>query len=103
MRLSIGLRGYLSDHITAVFDSRPRRAAGLRNNAGRPRCLPGTGIRPGANTKKLNKCRSLQLDTVAADLGKVVLSLLYKPALLAAAENRGQPYGHFWRDATLSI
>src|ERR1017187_7586612 len=47
----------------------------------------------------LNEFQPFQLYAVAADLGKVVLGLLHKPAFLVAAENLGQPHGHFGRYA----
>jgi hypothetical protein len=34
---------------------------------------------------------------------KIKLCLLYKPALSAAAENLGQPDGHFGRDTALPV
>jgi hypothetical protein len=51
----------------------------------------------------LNEFQPFQLYAVAADLGKVVLGLLQKPAFLVAAENLGQPHGHFGRYAALPV
>jgi len=36
---------------------------------------------------KLGESQPFQLDPVAADLGKIVLGLLYKPAVFGTAEN----------------
>ncbi len=44
-----------------------------------------------------------QLYSFAADLCKVVLGLLHKPALFASAENLGQPHGHFGRYTALPV
>src|ERR1017187_6961884 len=51
----------------------------------------------------LTESQPFQLYAVAADLGKVVLGLLHKPAFLVAAENLGQPHGHFGRYAALPV
>ena len=53
--------------------------------------------------RSLHQLQPFQLYAVAADLGEVVLGLLHKPAFLGAAENLGQPHGHFGRYATLPV
>lgn len=52
---------------------------------------------------ELNQFQPLQLYTLAVGLGEVVLGLSHQPALLGAAENPGQPHGHFGRDAALPV
>jgi len=51
----------------------------------------------------LDEFQLFQLHLAAAYLGKVVLGLLHKPAFLSAAENLGQPDGHFGGYAALLV
>jgi len=46
-------------------------------------------------SEALCQFQPLQLDTIGVDVGKLILRLLHKPALGAAAENLGQSHGHF--------
>jgi len=51
----------------------------------------------------LGEFQPLQFNPLGADVGKVVLRPLHKPAFGAASEDLGQPDGHFRRYAALAV
>lgn len=61
--------------------------------------VPGKGFRE----SRLSELKPFELNAVAANSGKVILSLLHKPAFLSASENLGQSHGHFRGYAALSV
>ncbi|MGA8028682.1 MAG: DinB family protein [Bryobacteraceae bacterium] len=66
--------------------------------------LRTTASRPFSRTyRSLRYFQSLQFQPVAANLCKIVLSLLHKPAFLRAAKNLGYSHGHFGGDAALAV
>jgi len=55
------------------------------------------------NGEGLSQYQPLQLHSAGADVGKVVLRLLHKPAFRAAAKHPGQSHGHFRRYTALLV
>jgi hypothetical protein len=53
------------------------------------------GIARPAQARRLGKFQALEFDSVGADLGQIVMSLLRKPSSGAAAEYLRQAHGHF--------
>jgi len=51
----------------------------------------------------LGQLQPLEFHTLGANVREIVLRLLHKPAFGAAAEDLGQPDGHFRRDAALFV
>lgn len=74
--------------------------ASRRRFLGATLCNPGTH---GHHLRILSEFEPFQFYVVAANLGKVILSLLDKPAFFRASKNLGYSHGHFGRYAALPV
>src|ERR1019366_543996 len=93
------LRGSRAPRIVLGRSGSPGSKTKPAPSSFRPRRLSGSRWKG----KSLRDFEPPKLQPVAADLGKVILGLLHKPAFLGAAENLREPHGHFGRYAALPV
>src|SRR5579862_8198410 len=91
--------------IAIVLSSLYRVAEGMRGSGlAEAKSISGKAESSGGRRdRRLSRFQPLEFEPVAADVCKVVLRLLHKPAFFDAAENLGQPHCHFRRYAALPV